>query len=151
MALRVKAMGSELVILLAEDDAGHGALVRRGFARLGVRNRIEHFPDGQQVLDFFFEPGTRARRDAGHSYLLLLDIRMPKVDGMEVLRRIKEDPTYGALPVIMITTTEEPEDMEKCMGYGCSAYLVKPVSSSELASAVAMAGVELDTGGRILG
>ena len=144
-------MDSELIILLAEDDAGHGALIKRCFARLGVTNKIKHFIDGQEVLDFFFGSGCVELSPHNYNYLLLLDIRMPKVDGIEVLRRIKEDPIYCKMPVIMVTTAEEPEDMMKCYSYGCSEYMVKPIEKVELARAVARAGVVLKTDGGITG
>ena len=84
-------MKKEVNILIAEDDMGHAALIRKNLVRSGITNSIIHFKDGQEILDFLFKTGGKPHRESGISYLLLLDIRMPKVDGVEVLRRLKED------------------------------------------------------------
>src|SRR4051812_30391985 len=110
-------------ILIVDDDEGHAILIRENLEAAGLSNRIEHFRDGQAVLDFFFQ-----RRPANpQSYLVLLDIRMPKVDGIEVLRRLKADPELRKLPVIMLTTTDDTREVERCHQLGCSVYIQKPV------------------------
>src|SRR6516225_21048 len=101
-------MTKEVVILIADDDAGHIRLIEKNLSRAGLHNSIQKFEDGQQVLDFFFGKGTGPRRKRDASYLLLLDIRMPKVDGIEVLRQLKEDKALRRIPVIMLTTTDDP-------------------------------------------
>src|SRR6476660_8076443 len=84
-------MTMEVTILIADDDAGHARLIEKNLGRAGLHNATRRFEDGQQVLDFFFgQPGPSTHR-ADAAYLLLLDIRMPKVDGVEVLRRLKGD------------------------------------------------------------
>lgn len=84
-------MNKEVVIVIAEDDEGHANLIMRNLKRVGVANTILHFKDGQETLDFLFRRGDGPHRQIGTPYLLLLDIRMPKVDGTEVLRQIKQD------------------------------------------------------------
>lgn len=120
-------MTRDLVILVAEDDDGHARLIQKNLARGGLTNRIERFSDGQEIIDFLFRQGTGRKREENTPYLLLLDIRMPKVDGVEVLRRIKQDPELVKMPVSMLSTTDDPREVERCHELGCGAYLVKPV------------------------
>src|SRR5277367_90989 len=97
-----------LVILLVEDDAGHASLVQRNLKRAGFANTIVHAADGQYALDYIRREGTFANRSANGPLLLVLDINMPRVNGVEVLRKIKQDAAYAKLPVIMLTTTDDP-------------------------------------------
>jgi CheY-like chemotaxis protein len=127
-------MKEDVHILIADDDMGHAALIRRNLKRLGLPNPVIHFKDGQEVLDFLF------KKSAG-PYLLLLDIRMPKKDGLEVLRCIKGDPELGKIPVIMITTTDDPWDIEQCQLFGCSSYIVKPIKYETFVDAVRKSGL----------
>ncbi|MCX6952812.1 MAG: response regulator [Verrucomicrobia bacterium] len=124
-------------ILIVDDDEGHAILIRENLQGAGLKNRIEHFRDGQAILDFFF-----TRRDlANETYLVLLDIRMPKVDGIEVLRRLKADPEFRKLPVIMLTTTEDSREVERCHQLGCSVYIQKPVDYDRFAEAIRRIGL----------
>lgn len=126
---------SEVVILVADDDEGHVRLIEKNLRRAALGNRIERFKDGQEVLDFLFCHSSR-RRKKGVPYLLLLDIRMPKVDGLEVLRQLKDDVELKKIPVIMLTTTDDPHEVERCHLLGCSNYIVKPVNYERYAAAV---------------
>ncbi len=121
-------MKKEIVILIAEDDDGHAVLIKKNLKRTGLSNLIIHFKDGQAILDFLFKNGSGPHREKGIPYLLLLDIRMPKVDGIEVLRQIKEDSELKKIPVTIITTTDDPKEVEKCYTFGCSNYITKPVN-----------------------
>ena len=103
----------EVVILIAEDDAGHARLIEKNLTRGGLHNKIERFANGQAVLDFLFQRGPGSHRAHDTPYLLLLDIRMPQVDGVEVLRQIKENPELRKIPVIMLTTTDDPREVER--------------------------------------
>ncbi|MBN1124794.1 MAG: response regulator [Sedimentisphaerales bacterium] len=119
-------MKTEAVIVIAEDDAGHFGLVKKNLWRSAVHNEILHFNDGQEVLDFFFAGAGKLHMAPGTPYVLLLDIRMPKVDGVEVLRRIKGDENLTRMPVIMLTTTDDPFEVARCHNMGCSFYIPKP-------------------------
>jgi CheY-like chemotaxis protein len=110
-------------ILLAEDDDGHALLVQAALKKAGFHNRVVRFRDGQEALDFLF--GTDGPPTA--SMVLLLDIRMPKIDGIEVLRRIRERAQLDTMPVIMVTTMDDPGEMTRCLELGCNFYMVKPV------------------------
>ena len=134
-------MTREVVILIAEDDSGHARLIERNLTRAGLNNQIEGFANGQEILDFLFLQGEARQRIQDTPYLLLLDIRMPKVDGAEVLRQIKQDPELRKIPVIMLTTTDDPREVERCHGLGCSNYIVKPVDYDKFAEASKQLGL----------
>src|SRR5262249_26966186 len=124
---------------IADDDLGHIRLVEKNLQRAGLHNPIERFDNGQDILDFLFARGPR-RRTGDASYLLLLDIRMPKMDGVEVLRQIKADPELRKIPVIMLTTTEDPVEVTRCHGLGCNNYIVKPVDYEKFSEAIKQLG-----------
>ena len=117
----------EVVILVAEDDDGHAELIKEYLEDAGVNNDILRFSDGQEVWDFLSGNGKGAVRDEKQAYLLLLDINMPKMDGVEVLKKIKEDEVLMTMPVIMLTTTDDPREVEQCYKIGCNIYVTKPV------------------------
>lgn len=124
-------------ILIVDDDEGHAILIRENLEAAGLTNRMEHFRDGQAILDFF----SQSTRGEHQSYLVLLDIRMPKIDGIEVLRRLKADPELGKLPVIMLTTTDDTREVERCYELGCNVYIQKPVDYDRFAEAIRRLGL----------
>lgn len=134
-------MTKEVVILIAEDDEGHARLIEKNLTRAGLHNGIERFGNGQQILDFLYRRGPGRHRSPETPYLLLLDIRMPQMDGVEVLRHIKEDPELRKMPVIMLTTTDDPREVERCHALGCSTYIVKPVVYEKFAEAINRMGL----------
>ncbi len=136
-------MKKEAVIIIAEDDEGHAELIRKNLKRSGIINEIIHFKDGQETLDFLFRKGKGPYREKDMGYLLLLDIRMPKVDGVDVLQQLKQDNELRKMPVIMITTTDDPREVEKCHAIGCSNYLTKPVDYDKFVDAVKQLGLFL--------
>jgi CheY-like chemotaxis protein len=129
------------VILIVDDDEGHAILVKDNLEAAGLSNRIEQFRDGQAVLDFFFPSRSGPHAVKGGTYLILLDIRMPKVDGIEVLRRLKADPQLQSLPIIMLTTTDDTREVERCYALGCNIYLQKPVDYGKFAEAIRRLGM----------
>ena len=128
-------------ILIVEDDEGHAILMREVLETAGLSNRIRHFRDGQSVLDFLFGTAGKPPVHSGRTYVVLLDIRLPKVDGIEVLRRIKSDPEMRKLPVIMLTTTDDAREVDRCHQLGCSVYIQKPVDYEKFAEAVRHLGL----------
>jgi CheY-like chemotaxis protein len=134
-------MSQEVVILIAEDDAGHARLIEKNLVRAGLHNSIVRFENGQDILDFLFGHGSGPKRSPDTPYLLLLDIRMPKVDGVEVLRQVKADPEVRKLPVIMLTTTDDPREVARCHALGCSNYIVKPVDYEKFSEAIKHLGL----------
>ena len=136
-------MHRDVVILVAEDDPGHAGLIRKNLARAGIVNEIIMFSDGQAILDFLFRTGNGPHRESKTGYVLLLDIRMPKVDGVKVLERIKADPELRKLPVVMITTTDDPREVARCHELGCSSYITKPIDYDSFVNAVRQLGLFL--------
>ena len=119
---------TELTILIAEDDDGHAMLIQEQLEDVGIHNPILRFRNGAEVMSFLDGSGTGRHRDPQASYLLLLDIRMPKLDGIEVLRRIKQHEQLKTIPVIMLTTTDDPREVAECYALGCNSYVTKPVN-----------------------
>lgn len=134
-------MAREVTILIADDDPGHTRLIEKNITRAGLRNEILRFENGQVILDFLFRRGPGKQRPVDTSLLLLLDIRMPQVDGVEVLRQVKDDPELRKIPVIMLTTTDDPREVERCHALGCSNYIVKPVDYEKFADAILQMGL----------
>ena len=134
-------MTKEMVILIADDDAGHARLIEKNLQRAGLNNPTQRFENGQQVLDFFFGKAKTSGYRPETAYLLLLDIRMPKVDGVEVLRRIKHDGSLRKMPVLMLTTTDDPREIARCHDEGCNSYIVKPVDYDKFADAIKNLGL----------
>jgi CheY-like chemotaxis protein len=133
-----------LVILLAEDDDWHASLIQRNLKRAGVVNRVVRVRDGQEALDYMRCQGAYAGRPCGAPLLLLLDINMPKVDGVGVLRAIKADPATAQVPVIMLTTTDDPREVDRCYQFGCSVYITKPLQYEAFVDALTRLGMFLE-------
>ena len=132
-----------LSILLAEDDDGHASLIQRNLRRAGVANDVVRVNDGQEALDYSLCEGAYTGRVPNGSLLLLLDINMPRLGGVEVLRRIRSDSTMQTIPVIMLTTTDDPREIERCYQLGCSVYVTKPVVYEEFIEAIKRLGLFL--------
>jgi CheY-like chemotaxis protein len=132
---------SKLEILVVDDDEGHLELVRRNLKRAGITNTVTCFSDGQSVLDYIFCRGDYAERAPNGHPLILLDINMPGIDGVEVLRQIKKDEIKRKIPVIMLTTTDDPREVDHCYSLGCSSYVTKPVEPKAFLDAVNRVGL----------
>lgn len=132
-----------LIVLLAEDDEGHAYLVRQNLSEAGIANEVVHVKDGQEALDFVRSEGEFAGRKPNLTLLLLLDINMPRVDGIEVLRQLKSDPRTASLPIIMLTTTDDPREVSRCYELGCSSYVTKPIEYDRFVEAVRRLGLFL--------
>jgi CheY-like chemotaxis protein len=130
-----------LTILLAEDDDGHARLIERNLQRAGFVNRVVRTRDGQETLDAIRGGGALP---ADAQFMLLLDINMPRVDGLEVLRQLKADPQTARTPVIMLTTTDDPREVERCYQFGCSVYITKPVRYEAFVDALNRLGMFLE-------
>jgi CheY-like chemotaxis protein len=137
-------MTTDLPLLLAEDDEGQATLVRRNLQRADVVADVARVRDGQEALDYVRRQGDFARRAAGGPVVLVVDIHMPRVDGVEVLHQVKADPATARLPVIMLTTTDDPREVERCYRLGCSAYITKPVQYDQFVEVVRRLGQFLD-------
>jgi CheY-like chemotaxis protein len=136
-------MHTDVIILVAEDDEGHANLIKKNLKRAGIVNEVLLFIDGQEIIDFLFRKGDGPHRKSGEAYVLLLDIRMPKIDGVQVLEQIKTDPSLKKLPVIMITTTDDPREIGNCHELGCSNYITKPIDYENFVNAIRQLGLFL--------
>lgn len=130
-----------LEILLAEDDPGHATLIRNNLKATGIINPIRHFQDGQAVLDFLFADDVVSNSpDLANRYLLLLDIRMPKISGEEVLQRIRAHPVLKLIPIIVLTTTDDPREIRRCHELGCNEYITKPIEYDQFVTVIQRLG-----------
>ena len=136
-------MENNTVILHVEDDMEHALLVQNTLKRKGIMNEIIHFLDAEEFLNFLFRKGDGAHRTDGVNYILLLDIRLPKIDGVEVLRQIKADDELKEMPVIMLTASDDQVNIDRCHELGCSLYITKPLDFGQFADILREFGVFL--------
>ncbi len=127
-------------ILLAEDSDADAEMTTRALRSKAVANRIVRVRDGEAALDYVFRRGEFADRANGHPRLMLLDLKMPKVDGIEVLRQVRADPATRCVPVVMLTSSAEESDIVKSYELGANSYLVKPVNFDDFIEQVSQAG-----------
>jgi len=132
-----------MTIVLAEDDDGHASLILRNLERAGLANGFVRVRDGQEAIELLRGEGDHAGRAIEGDYLLLLDINMPRVDGVEVLRQVKADPRLATTPVIILTTTDDPREVERCYQLGCNVYITKPVAYDQFVEAIRQLGLFL--------
>ena len=124
--------GEPLVVLLVEDNLDHAELVMRNLEDFQVANRVLHVEDGEEALHYLYGRGRYAdRQQYPMPHLMLLDLRMPKVDGLEVLKTVKMDETLRPLPVVILTTSDADRDMAMAYEYHANSYVTKPVIFDE--------------------
>ena len=134
-------MEKEDVILIVEDDKEHFELIRKNLLRAGVRNEMLNFADGQEILEFLFDMDNGFEGEHNNQeYILLLDLSIPKVDGVDVLEKIKQDAKLKRVPVIILTATDNPHTIERCHNLGCSTYIVKPTEQEDFEETVQKIG-----------
>ena len=121
-----------LTILLVEDDPAHAEIVRRNFGDFFAENRLEHVSDGRAALDYLYRRGAfEDRHAAPRPDLVLLDLRLPGIDGFTVLRTVKEDASLASIPVVVLTTSAAEIDVSRAYTHRANSYLVKPVDFDE--------------------
>ncbi len=132
-------------ILLVEDDDGHARLIERNLRKVSLINPIERVADGQEALDYLLNQGRFADAEKfTRPQLILLDINLPRVDGVEVLERIKQDARLRPLPVIMLTSTDTQTEIDRCYRAGASGYVAKPVNIGSLGEKLNRLGMFLE-------
>ena len=127
-------------ILLAEDNANDVELTMTALRENHVANEVTVVRDGAEALDYLFKRNAYAQRAGGNPAVLLLDLKMPKVDGIEVLRQVKGDPQLRTIPVVVLTSSREEQDLVRTYDLGVNAYVVKPVDFLEFVDAVKLLG-----------
>ena len=130
----------QIEILLVEDNPLDAELTMGGLKNGAVANHITWVKDGQEALDYLFREGSYAGREDVPPRLVLLDLKMPKVDGIEVLRKIKADARTRRIPVVVMTSSEEESDLAKTYDLGVNSYVVKPMDFNALAEVTRQAG-----------
>lgn len=128
-------MDKKIVIISVEDDPGHAVLIEKNLKNSEIIKDIIKFNNGEDALNFLLKK-TSPHRQKNVQYVLLLDIRMPRVDGIEVLRKVKEDEELKKMPVIMLTTTDDPKEIELCYKLGCNNYITKPVDYNKFSDII---------------
>lgn len=124
--------GEPVLVMLVEDNVDHAELVMRTLAEHRVPNHIRHFMDGQSALDYLFHRGAYADAAANpYPQVILLDLRLPRVDGLEVLKTIKDTAELKHIPVVVLTTSEAERDVARAYDHHVNSYLVKPVGYEE--------------------
>ena len=128
-------------ILLVEDDSKDVELTINALSEYCVANEIAIARDGEEALDFLYMRGTFASRLEGNPVVILLDLKMPKLDGIQVLRHLKTDEQMRCIPVVILTSSREDRDLVECYKLGVNAYVVKPVHFTEFVEAVRQLGI----------
>ena len=128
-------------VLLVEDSAADAEMTLRALRRNNLANRVYWVKDGEQALQFMFRSGSFAERDAATPKLVMLDIKMPKVDGIEVLRRLKANDETRTVPVVVMTSSNEERDVVESYRLGVNSYIVKPVQFEAFLETVAKIGL----------
>jgi two-component system response regulator len=135
-------MNHEIEVLIVEDNPSDAEMTIRALKKNNFANRLFHVSDGAEALDFIFGEGEYEGEQAGHTLkLILLDLKMPRVNGVEVLQKIKADPRTQKIPVVMLTSSREDPDIQKCYMLGANGYVVKPVEFSEFHKTITNIGL----------
>ncbi len=135
-------MDNEIEVLLVEDNPDDLDMALRALRKAHLANRIQVARDGAEALEFIFGTGAHTGRKVENGpKVILLDLKLPKIDGLEVLRRVKGDPRTRMIPVVVLTSSKEQPDVVECYSLGVNSYIVKPVNFERFASAVAELGM----------
>lgn len=133
----------DVTILLVEDDPGHARLVDKNLRRATITNEIVMVSNGQEATDYLFREGAYSGTTRPSPLLVLLDLNLPIVDGYQVLQRIKGDERTKRIPVVILTTTEDPREVQRCYELGCNVYVTKPVDYGQFSEAIRKLGLFL--------
>ena len=132
-----------VTILLVEDNPGHARLIEKNLRRSNITNDIVTVSDGQQALDCLHSEGEYTRCGQTAPLLVLLDLNLPVLDGVQVLERMKADERTKRIPVIILTTTDDAREVSRCYDLGCSVYMTKPVEYDQFTDAIHKLGLFL--------
>ncbi len=130
-----------VTIIIVEDDPGHSKLIEKNLRRGGLENPIKAFENGQQALDYLKRQGDFEGHPLSQSNLLLLDINMPVMNGVELLRILKQDSQLREIPVIILTSTDDQREIDECYSLGCNLYVPKPIEFDRFSDAVRKLGL----------
>jgi CheY-like chemotaxis protein len=134
-------MSNPVTIIMIEDDEGHARLIERNIRRSGVNNEIVPFTNGTAAMDYLFgQDGAGAHRK-GEALLVLLDLNLPDMTGIDILKRVKENRYLKSIPVVVLTTTDDSHEIKRCYELGCNVYITKPVNYESFANAIRQLGL----------
>ena len=134
-------MAEHVTIIMIEDDDGHARLIEKNIRRAGVSNEIIHFTDGTSALHYLFDEGQTGATQQGAALLVLLDLNLPDMTGVDILQRIKGDQRLKRAPVVVLTTTDDKHEIQRCYDLGANVYVTKPVVYEDFANAIRQLGL----------
>jgi CheY-like chemotaxis protein len=130
-----------VTIIMIEDDEGHARLIERNIRRSGVNNEIKPFTNGTDAVNYLFGADGSGENHKGHALLILLDLNLPDMTGIEILRQVKENKFLKSAPVVILTTTDDSHEIKRCYELGANVYITKPVNYESFANAIRQLGL----------
>ena len=134
-------MTQPVTIAMVEDDEGHARLIEKNLRRAGVHNKIVPLTDGASAIAFLFGSDGSGLVQKGRTLLILLDLNLPDMSGTDILKRIKENEHLRVSPVVVLTTTDDKAEIQRCYDLGCNVYITKPVDYEKFANAIQQFGL----------
>ena len=134
-------MTKHVTIVMIEDDEGHARLIEKNIRRAGVRNEIVPLADGASACSYLFGADGSGAGHVGQALLVLLDLNLPDMPGVEILKRLKGNAHLKRVPVVILTTTDDEREIERCYDLGCNVYITKPVDYDSFAHAIRQLGL----------
>ncbi|MCA1452065.1 response regulator [Bradyrhizobium sp. BRP22] len=134
-------MSNPVTIIMIEDDEGHARLIERNIRRSGVNNEILPFTNGTEAVSYLFGPDGSGIDRNGQALLILLDLNLPDMTGIDILKRVKENKHLKSTPVVVLTTTDDSQEIKRCYELGCNVYITKPVNYESFANAIRQLGL----------
>ena len=134
-------MTKPVTIIMIEDDEGHARLIERNIRRSGVNNEIVPFTNGTAAMKYLLGNDDSGLVHKGEALLILLDLNLPDMTGIEILRRVKENDHLKCAPVVVLTTTDDAQEIKRCYELGCNVYITKPVNYESFANAIRQLGL----------
>jgi CheY-like chemotaxis protein len=134
-------MGNPVKIIMIEDDEGHARLIERNIRRSGVNNEIIPFANGTEAVKYLFGTDGSGLAHKDQALLILLDLNLPDMTGIDILKRVKENPHLKYTPVVVLTTTDDAQEIKRCYELGCNVYITKPVNYENFANAIRQLGL----------
>jgi DNA-binding response OmpR family regulator len=134
-------MNTPVTIIMIEDDEGHARLIERNIRRSGVNNAILPFTSGTAAVRYLFGSDRSGLDHKGEALLILLDLNLPDMSGIDILRRVKENNHLKSTPVVVLTTTDDSQEVKRCYELGCNVYITKPVNYESFANAIRQLGL----------
>jgi CheY-like chemotaxis protein len=135
------SVGLPVLIVMVEDDEGHATLIEKNIRRAGVNNQVVPFRDGSSAMEYLLGPDGAGTAHAGSSLLILLDLNLPDMSGVDILAKIKANEHLKRAPVVVLTTTDDQREIQRCYDLGANVYITKPVDYEGFANAIRQLGL----------